>query len=110
MIDPEVWYSVPDSQIQPSPPTTNGNKGQKGQRKTQVAQPNQFLIFLLVKRAGRVEVIDPVPSAVVTTLSFPFSLTLVVVMTSHVGREVGWPASQLLPQQGDGRHQWRILG
>jgi hypothetical protein len=85
VVDPDVWDEVPDKHVVES--VCLAKDGQDGDTngETKVAQENEFSILGFVQRAGRIEVIYTGEVTIDFPLATPFGLTLVVIVTCHVG-------------------------
>jgi len=88
VVHPEVRSEVPDGHVGESVGLAKHDENSDGDGNSKIAQQNKFSILSLVKRAAWVEVIDTVCEPVELPFSTTLMLLLVVVVASHIGKEV----------------------
>lgn len=108
VVDPEVWDDVPHEQVREPVLVSDKSKDRGCDGKTEVGQEDQVLVLLLVKRTAGQEVVD---AAIAVLLADTLALRLlgVVVVASHVLKEVHWPSTKLLNQERNGSVDWSLL-
>lgn len=110
VVDPEVRKNIPDQQVGEAVILTNPGQSPKSNGNANVAEDDEVLVFPLVQRAGRIEVVDTTEHAVFLTLALPLCLAFVEVVASDIAKQVHRPASKLLCNHVDERSNGRFLG
>lgn len=103
MVHPKVWEEIPDKHVVKSVGFTENGQNSDGDSKTNITQENESGILGFVQRAGRVEVIDTSEEAVLVAQA-------VLVVASHVAKEVHRPAEKLLTNGVDEGSNWGFFG
>lgn len=99
VINPEIGNEVPHKHVRPSKPLAQSKEDTANDEKTNIGQDDQFGIFLLIQRAGRVEVVDAPSHAVGLAFAPTLALPLMVVVSCHIADQISRPAAKLLVNQ-----------
>lgn len=109
VVNPQVWDTVPDQQVQPAVGGANIVQNGASDEKTEITQSNILGISGLVQGAGRVEVVDTTEPAVGLTDTTALGLLGMVVVTSDIGDQIHGPAKQLLEDHVGGSQNGSLL-
>ena len=96
MVHPEVGYKVPDKHVLESVGLAKRYQDSDSNGETEITQENELGVLGFIQRTCWVEVIDTSEIAVNLAPSTTFELTLMVVVSSHIGEKVHWPSEELL--------------
>lgn len=108
MVHPKVWDEVPDEKVRETVLVADKAENRGGDGKTEVRQEDQVLVLLFVERAAGKKVVHTAV-AVLLTDSLAFGLLGVVVVTSHVLKQIHRPSSKLLHQERNSSVNWGLL-
>ena len=108
VIHPEIRQEIPDKQVAPAIRAANHEQGTSNNQQSKIREHNQVLVFLLVQRTSRIEVVDTT-IAILPARAFALELPVVIVVACNVGDQVQWPPEQLLRHQLDCGVNWRLL-
>ena len=95
MVHPEIRQEIPDSQVGQAIVAAHDEQNRRGDEKTKVREQDQIFILLLEQWAAWQEVVDTAISVLLAN-ALTFGLLSMVIMTSHIGEQIGWPAAELL--------------
>lgn len=110
MVHPEVREDVPDEKIGKAIVLADPGECAEGNDHSKIAQKDKLLVFLLVQRARRDEVVDAASGAVLHALAFALGLPLVVVVTGHIEQDIRGPTAELLEDAVEGGGNGCLLG
>lgn len=110
MVHPEVRNEVPNQHVVEAKLLGEEVENSSSNQKAEVAQEDELLVLLLVKWAGRVEVVDTAEVAVLLANTLTLALLVVVVVAGNVGGEVHQPTSELLGDGVDSGGDGSLLG
>ena len=96
VVDPEVRGKIPDCHIGETVGFREHNENADTDSKTDVTEEDELGVLGLVKRTAWVEVVDTSEEPVDLALSATLKLTLVVIVTGDIAKEIHWPAQELL--------------
>lgn len=113
MIHPQIRGNIPNEQIRESIILADQEQDAARDEQTKVTEKDQFGVFGLIQRTVGVEMVDTSAKSILLANSATFTLTLVLVVASHVGDQIHGPAAQLLGNQvisrGDGGFLSKLL-
>lgn len=109
VVNPQVWDTVPDQQVQPTVGSADIVQNGASDEKTEITQSNQLGISGLVQGAGRVEVVDTTEPTVGLTRTTALRLLGMVVVTGNIGDQIHGPAEQLLEKHVGGGQDGGLL-
>lgn len=100
VVHPKPWDTIPHRQIVETILAADQVEDRAGDQEAKVREQNQVLVSLLVQRRARHKVVDASEEAILSRLAvlveaLAFGLSGMVVVSSHIGKEVQWPATQL---------------
>lgn len=110
VIHPQIWGNIPNEKIRKSIILAYQEQDAARDEQTKVAEKDQLGVFGLIQRTVGVEMVDTSAESILLANASTFTLTLVLVMASHVGDQIHGPAAQLLGNQVIGRGDGGFLG
>ena len=110
MVDPEIRKEVPDEQIGPAEVLPEEEEDSPRNSQTEIAQQDQVLVLPLVQRARGHEMVHTTANTILLAFTLSFTLPLVVVVSSDVCDQIGWPATNLLVDKMEEGVKWSLFG
>lgn len=109
VVDPKVGKEVPDKQVGPAEVLANLIQSSSNNSQTNVTQQDQVAVLGIIQWAARVEVVDTTEETILRPITTAITLTSMLVVTSNVGEEICWPATDLLVEQMESSSQRCLL-
>jgi hypothetical protein len=110
VVNPQIWQNIPHKQVRRAVILSNPEEDAGGHEKARVAKCNELRVFGLIKRARRIKVVYTIAEAILLPLSATLDLSLVEVMTGHIGEQICRPATKLLTNEVESCGNGGLLG
>lgn len=96
VVHPEVRSKIPDGHVGETVGFGEHNENADSDSKTDITEEDELGVLGLVKRTAWVEVVDTSEEPVDLALSATLNLTLVVIVTGDITKEIHGPSQELL--------------
>jgi len=109
VVHPEVRGKIPDGHAGETVGFGEHNENTDSDSKTDITEEDELGVLGLVKRTAWVEVVDTSEEPVDLALPATLKLTLVVIVTGDIAKEIHGPAQELLSDGVDQGCNWGLF-